>query len=62
MHVCSGQFILNTETIAYTSKSAGKFSGLTRGVNFNYDQHVILDAGQNDQNGLSTYKFGVGDR
>ena len=58
----SGQFILNTETIAYTSKSAGKFSGLTRGVNFNYDQRVILDAGQNDQNGLSTYKFSVGDR
>ena len=37
-----GSIILNTETISYTSKSA-KFSGLTRGVNFNYDQRVILD-------------------
>ena len=57
----SGAIILNTETISYTSKSAGKFSGLTRGVNFNYDQRVILDAGQNDSNGISTYKFSVGD-
>ena len=57
----SGQIILNKETISYTAKSAGKFSGLTRGVNFNYDQRVILDAGQNDSNGLSTYKFNVGD-
>ena len=58
----SGQIILNYETITYTSKSAGKFGGLTRGVNFNYDQRVILDAGQNDSNGVSTYKFKVGDR
>jgi hypothetical protein len=58
----SGQIILNYETITYTSKSAGKFGGLTRGVNFNYDQRVILDAGQNDSNGVSTYKFNVGDR
>ena len=57
----SGQIILNKETISYTAKTAGKFSGLTRGVNFNYDQRVILDAGQNDSNGLSTYKFNVGD-
>ena len=58
----SGQIILNKETITYTSKAAGKFSGLTRGVNFNYDQRVILDAGQNDSAGNSTYKFNVGDR
>ena len=58
----SGEFILNTETISYTSKSEGKFSGLTRGVNFNYDQRVILDDGQNDSNGNSTYQFSVGDR
>ena len=58
----SGQIILNYETITYTSKSAGKFGGLTRGVNFNYDQRVILDAGQNDSNGVSTYNFSVGDR
>ena len=58
----SGQIILNKETITYTSKASGKFSGLTRGVNFNYDQRVILDAGQNDSNGNSTYQFSVGDR
>ena len=50
----SGTIILNTETITYTSKSEGKFSGLTRGVNFNYDQRVILDDGQNDASGAST--------
>ena len=58
----SGEIILGTETITYTSKSAGKFSGLTRGVNFNYDQRIILDAGQNDSNGVSTYNYNVGDR
>ena len=58
----SGELILNKETITYTAKSRGKFSGLTRGVNFNYDQRVILDGGQIDQDGNSTYKFNVGDR
>ena len=58
----SGEFILGYETISYTSKTDGKFGGLTRGVNFNYDQRVILDDGQNDSNGISTYKFNVGDR
>ena len=58
----SGQIIINTETITYTNKSVGRFSGLTRGVNFNYDQRVILDAGQNDAQGNSTYAFNVGDR
>ena len=58
----SGSLILNTETIAYTSKVEGKFSGLTRGVNFNYDQRVILDDSQIDNDGVSTYKFNVGDR
>ena len=58
----SGQIIVDTETISYTSKSDGKFSGLTRGVNFNYDQRIILDAGQNDSDGNSTYQFNVGDR
>ena len=58
----SGTIIVNTETITYTSKASGKFSGLTRGVNFNYDQRVILDVGQNDSDGNSTYQFNVGDR
>ncbi len=58
----SGEFILDYETISYTSKTDEKFSGITRGVNFNYDQRVILDDGQNDDNGISTYKFNIGDR
>jgi len=58
----SGTIILNKETIAYTNKAPGKFSGLTRGVNFNYDQRVILDIGQNNPDGSSAYEFNVGDR
>ena len=58
----SGTVILNKETIAYTNKAPGKFSGLTRGVNFNYDQRVILDIGQNNPDGSSAYEFNVGDR
>ena len=58
----SGEFILDYETISYTSKTDEKFAGITRGVNFNYDQRVILDDGQNDDNGISTYKFNIGDR
>ena len=58
----SGEFILDYETIAYTSKTDEKFAGITRGVNFNYDQRVILDDGQNDDSGISTYKFNIGDR
>ena len=34
----------------------------TRGVNFNYDQRIILDATQNNQQDISTYQFNVGDR
>ncbi len=58
----SGELLLGTETIAYTSKANGKFSGLTRGVNFNYDQRIILDSVQVDSDGISTYNFNVGDR
>ena len=58
----SGQIIINKETIAYTSKSAGRFTGLTRGVNFNYDQRIVLDTNQNLPDGTSNYKFNVGDR
>ena len=58
----SGTFILGKETISYTSKSRGRFSGLTRGVNFNYDQRIILDSGQDDENDRSTYQFNVGDQ
>ena len=58
----SGEFILGYETISYTSKTDQKFAGLTRGVNFNYDQRVILDSNQDDILGVSNYKFNVGDR
>ena len=58
----SGEIIVDTETISYTSKSEGRFSGLTRGVNFNYDQRVVLDTGQNTPEGVSTYQYNVGDR
>ena len=57
----SGQIIVNKETITYTSKSRGRFTGLTRGVNFKYDQRIVLDTGQ-DVEGVSNYEFNVGDR
>jgi len=57
----SGEFIINNEIVSYTGKSTGRFTGLTRGTNFNYDQRVILDATQNVA-GVSTYQFNVGDR
>ena len=57
----SGQFIIGNETISYASKSRERFLNLTRGINFNYDQRVIIDASQNNSEGLSTYKFSVGD-
>ena len=57
----SGNFLLNNEIIAYTGKSTGRFTGLTRGTNFNYDQRVILDTTQ-DVAGVSAYQFNVGDR
>jgi len=58
----SGDLILNDEKISYTSKSRGRFTGLTRGVNNKYDQRIILDSGQNNPDGTSNYKFNVGDR
>ena len=58
----SGEFIVGYETISYTAKTDEKFSGLTRGVNFNYDQRILLDTSQDDRQGVSTYKFNVGDR
>jgi len=58
----SGQIILNNEIISYSSKSRERFTGLTRGLNFNYDQRIVLDTTQNNQAGQSTYEFNVGDR
>ena len=58
----SGSIIVDQETINYASKSGQKFTGLTRGVNFRYDQRVVLDTSQNDGNQVSTYTYNVGDR
>ena len=44
----SGRFIIGKETISYASKSRERFLNLTRGINFNYDQGVIVDSTQND--------------
>lgn len=58
----SGRLILGNETISYASKSRERFTGLTRGINFNYDQRIVLDTTQNDSQGNSTYQYSVGDR
>ena len=57
----SGSFIIDNETINYATKTEKSLGGLTRGVNFRYDQRIILDASQNDENGVSTYQYKVGD-
>ena len=57
----SGSFIIDNETINYATKTDQSLGGLTRGVNFRYDQRIILDATQNDANGVSTYQYKVGD-
>lgn len=59
----SGSLIIGNETVKYSAKSRGRFTGVTRGTNYRYDQRVILDPGQNDPDtGISTYKFEVGDK
>jgi len=59
----SGVVLLEKELIRYTSKDANRLTGCTRGLNFRYDQRVLLDALQNDPStGVSTYQFNIGDR
>ena len=58
----SGTFILGSEIIRYTGKQKGRFTGCIRGTNFRYDQRVILDTGQDNTDGVSTYNFKVGDK
>ena len=57
----SGKFQIGTEIVRYTGKSAISFTGCTRGLNFRYDQRIVLDA-LADQDGLSGYNFTVSDR
>lgn len=57
----SGEFMMNNEIVTYTSKSRERFLGVTRGTNLRYDQRVILDSTQVDQNNISTYEYNVFD-
>jgi hypothetical protein len=58
----SGTVFLNKEIINYTGKTARSLTGCNRGINFRYDQKLILDDGANDEFGISQYKFQVTDR
>ena len=59
----SGKFQIGREIIRYTGKTAISFTGCDRGINFRYDQRVILDNLATDPNtGISGYNFTVSDR
>lgn len=57
----SGKVQLGREIIRYTGKTPISFTGCDRGINFRYDQRVILD-NLADNNGVSGYNFTVSDR
>ena len=59
----SGKFLVGREVIRYTGKTPTSFTGCDRGVNFRFDQKVILDSLQDDANtGLTQYEFSVTDK
>ena len=67
----SGKILLGRELVRYTGKlEAGvdgatydAFTGCDRGVNFRFDQKVILDSLQDDANtGITQYDFSVTDK
>ena len=59
----SGVVLLEKELIRYTGKDSNRLTGCTRGLNFRYDQRVVLDNAQNDpETGISAYEFNIGDR
>jgi len=59
----SGKFLVGREVIRYTGKTPTSFTGCDRGVNFRFDQKVILDSLQDDANtGLTQYQFSVTDK
>ncbi len=58
----SGKFQIGAEIVRYTGKTTISFTGCTRGLNFRYDQRIVLDALANDNDGLSGYNFTVSDR
>ena len=57
----SGSIFLEKEIIRYTGKTSSSFTGCTRGINFNFDQKIILDDLQTI-NGVSRYQFDISDR
>ena len=59
----SGKFQIGREIVRYTGKTPISFTGCDRGINFRYDQRVILDNLATDPNtGISGYSFTVADR
>lgn len=59
----SGKFQIGREIVRYTGKTPISFTGCDRGINFRYDQRVILDSLANDPGtGESGYNFTVSDR
>ncbi len=58
----SGKFLIGREVIRYTGKTSTSFTGCDRGINFRFDQKVILDSLQNDENGVTQYDFQVTDK
>tara|TARA_E500000331_G_scaffold318980_1_gene331364 strand:+ start:1067 stop:2947 length:1881 start_codon:yes stop_codon:yes gene_type:complete len=66
----SGKILLGREIVRYTGKTAisngddyDAFTGCDRGLNFRFDQKVILDNLQDDPNtGLTSYNFQVTDK
>ena len=59
----SGKFLIGREVIRYTGKTPTSFTGCDRGVNFRFDQKVILDSLQDDANtGITQYQFSVTDK
>lgn len=58
----SGKFLVGREVIRYTGKTPTSFTGCDRGINFRFDQKVILDSLQNDENGVTQYDFQVTDK
>jgi hypothetical protein len=59
----SGVVLIDKELIRYTGKTPQKLFGCSRGINFRYDQRIVLDILQNDPDtGISQYNFNIGDR
>tara|TARA_B100000287_G_scaffold183671_1_gene173704 strand:+ start:23112 stop:24962 length:1851 start_codon:yes stop_codon:yes gene_type:complete len=59
----SGKVLIGREVIRYTGKTATSFTGCDRGINFRFDQKVILDNLQDDpETGETQYLFQVTDK